>query len=166
MRQCLGGAEICLPQSLPFHVRPALELGSARRGEIWHEVTAVRFDSPLEVATLDCCEKCIAISFDPVRQRDGAVARCNEVGAETLADIPQGLTKGAATRLGFTIRPQKVDQMSIREIPNTVEILLELLRSDNWNPKVISKSLQQRQVYTTEKEVADILLRYDLKKNS
>lgn len=48
----------------------------------------------------------------------------------------------------------------------TIEMLLELLRFDDWEPQTISKHLQARGVHITAVQVEEVLTRYNLKKKS
>lgn len=48
----------------------------------------------------------------------------------------------------------------------TIEVLLELIRSDNWRPKTISKHLQAKGVLVTKADVEQVLAKYDLKKTT
>jgi hypothetical protein len=52
------------------------------------------------------------------------------------------------------------------ELPIVIEILLELLRSSVWDAQTISENLHVRRVSVTEQQVKEVLLRYNLKKNS
>ncbi len=50
------------------------------------------------------------------------------------------------------------------EFPIIIEILLELLRSSDWDAKTISENLYARRVSVTEQQVKEVLGRYNLKK--
>jgi ribosomal protein S25 len=60
----------------------------------------------------------------------------------------------------------KKNQGETIELPIVIEILLELLRSSVWDAKTISRNLHVRRVSVTEQQVKEVLLRYNLKKNS
>ncbi len=47
-----------------------------------------------------------------------------------------------------------------------IEVLLELIHSDNWHPKTISKHLQAKGVLVTKDNVEQVLTRYNLKKTT
>jgi len=48
----------------------------------------------------------------------------------------------------------------------TIEVLLELIHSSNWHPKIISKHLQAKGVPVAETDVEQVLTRYNLKKTT
>ena len=60
----------------------------------------------------------------------------------------------------------KKSQGEAIDLPIVIEILLELLRSSVWDAKTISKNLHVRRVSVTEKQVKEVFLRYNFKKNS
>jgi len=48
----------------------------------------------------------------------------------------------------------------------TIEVLLELIHSDNWHPKTISEYLQAKGVLVTKDDVEQLMTRYNLKKKT
>jgi hypothetical protein len=55
-------------------------------------------------------------------------------------------------------------RLQIVEPQKIIEVLLELLHFDNWDPQKISKRLLEREVNITKVQVEEILKRYNLKK--
>ena len=51
------------------------------------------------------------------------------------------------------------------DLHSTIEVLLELLRSEDWHPKKISDQLQAKGFPIKKVQVEEVLARYNLKKN-
>jgi hypothetical protein len=70
--------------------------------------------------------------------------------------------------LQITQRKKQIDgtyQIQPLDPHTTIEVLLELLRSDDWHPRKISNHLQSRGFPVKKVQVEEVLSMYNLKKN-
>lgn len=58
-----------------------------------------------------------------------------------------------------------IDQIRPLDLHSTIEVLLELLRSEDWHPRKISDQLQAKGFPIEKVQVEEVLAMYDLKKN-
>ncbi len=102
----------------------------------------------------------------PVQNTLNDLIRCELIGREVINNLFLYISfnkEAAEEQLA-----QRRKQTTIRSLDanTTIEVLLELLYSEDWRPKSISERLRIKNVVVSEMEVKNVFLQYNIKKKT
>jgi len=102
----------------------------------------------------------------PVQNTLNDLIRCESIGREVIDNLFLYVSFNKKAAEEQLVRRREQTTIRSLDANTTIEVLLELLHSEDWRPKSISERLRIKNVVVSEMEVKNVFLQRNIKKKT